>query len=203
MPRTEHHDAPPPPASDHPGVPVAQCWPFGVPGVVQGAELREVRAGGLGQKRVVERTCCVHEAPGDPGRPVAPRRTPAAPGDAGTVSEFLARGVVRPAVVVGPPTVHLTPVVRVESSTGPARRDALASRRREVCKTQESLATEVGVQRSTVARWESGDTTPPLWARPRIANALGVTLDQLDELLGINLVDQNHPQTRNGDAVEQ
>ncbi|PUB27692.1 helix-turn-helix protein [Promicromonospora sp. AC04] len=43
---------------------------------------------------------------------------------------------------------------------------------------------EVGVQRSTVARWESGDTTPSLWARPRIANALDVTLDLLDDLLG-------------------
>lgn len=65
-----------------------------------------------------------------------------------------------------------------------SRRDALARRRREVCKTQEGLAMEVGVQRSTVTRWEAGDTTPSLWARPRIANALGVTLDQLDELLG-------------------
>lgn len=72
-----------------------------------------------------------------------------------------------------------------ETSAVPqSRRDALARRRREVCKTQEGLAMEVGVQRSTVTRWEAGDTTPSLWARPRIANALGVTLDQLDELLG-------------------
>jgi DNA-binding XRE family transcriptional regulator len=72
-----------------------------------------------------------------------------------------------------------------EASAAPqSRRDALARRRREVCKTQEGLAMEVGVQRSTVTRWEAGDTTPSLWARPRIANALGVTLDQLDELLG-------------------
>lgn len=65
-----------------------------------------------------------------------------------------------------------------------SRRLALARRRREVCKTQEGLAMEVGVQRSTVTRWEAGDTTPSLWARPRIANALDLTLDQLDELLG-------------------
>lgn len=71
-----------------------------------------------------------------------------------------------------------------EASSAPqSRRDALARRRREVCKTQEGLAMEVGVQRSTVTRWEAGDTTPSLWARPRIANALDVTLDQLDELL--------------------
>lgn len=71
-----------------------------------------------------------------------------------------------------------------KSAPPQSRRDALARRRREVCKTQEGLAMEVGVQRSTVTRWEAGDTTPSLWARPRIANALDVTLDQLDELLG-------------------
>ena len=77
-----------------------------------------------------------------------------------------------------------------------SRRDALARRRREVCKTQEGLAMEVGVQRSTVTRWEAGDTTPSLWARPRIANALGVTLDQLDELLGAE--SQGQPPSESG-----
>ncbi|WP_185447346.1 helix-turn-helix domain-containing protein [Kribbella qitaiheensis] len=105
-----------------------------------------------------------------------------------------------------PPTTdeptRVAPALRVECSPPPTptRRDALANRRREVCKTQESLAMEIGVQRSTVARWESGDTTPSLWARPRIANALGVTLDLLDVLL-INLVEQNHPQIAKDDVV--
>jgi DNA-binding XRE family transcriptional regulator len=65
------------------------------------------------------------------------------------------------------------------------RRPALAQRRREVCKTQEVLAVEVGVQRTTVARWESGETTPSLWARPRLANALDVSLDALDSILAV------------------
>ncbi|WP_427884674.1 helix-turn-helix transcriptional regulator [Kribbella sp. GL6] len=78
---------------------------------------------------------------------------------------------------------HPAVAERVDDPAVPPRRDALARRRRDVCKTQEGLAAEVGVQRSTVARWESGDTTPSLWARPRIANALDVTLDRLDELL--------------------
>jgi DNA-binding XRE family transcriptional regulator len=69
--------------------------------------------------------------------------------------------------------------------TMPGRRAGLARRRREVCKTQEGLAMDIGVQRTTVARWEAGETTPSLWARPRLANALDVTLDQLDMLLAV------------------
>jgi DNA-binding XRE family transcriptional regulator len=64
-----------------------------------------------------------------------------------------------------------------------SRRHALIQRRRVVCKTQESLAIEVGVQRTTVARWESGDTTPSLWVRPPLADALDVSLDELDGIL--------------------
>lgn len=93
-----------------------------------------------------------------------------------------------------------TRLAPVEQAQGPAsrpRRSALARRRREVCKTQEGLAAEVGVQRSTVARWESGDTTPSLWARPRIANALGMTLDLLDDLLeaGSEATNASSPET--------
>lgn len=44
---------------------------------------------------------------------------------------------------------------------------------------------DIGVERSTVARWEAGETTPSLWARPRLANALAITLDQLDTLLTV------------------
>ncbi|GAA1863921.1 helix-turn-helix transcriptional regulator [Myceligenerans crystallogenes] len=67
------------------------------------------------------------------------------------------------------------------------RRVALARRRREVCKTQEALAFETGVHRTTVARWESGETTPSLWVRPRIANALNIPIDALLALLGADV----------------
>lgn len=90
----------------------------------------------------------------------------------------------------------------MESPTTLPRRDSLARRRRELCKTQERLAMDVGVQRSTVARWESGDTTPSLWARPRIADALGVTLDLLDELLGTSLAGEDLSHMGMGDGVE-
>lgn len=103
---------------------------------------------------------------------------------AAVIVVVLATAEQRPAPVTDGPT-RLATIDRVESPAAVMpRRGALARRRREVCKTQEGLAMEVGVQRSTVARWESGDTTPSLWARPRIANALGVTLDLLDDLLG-------------------
>lgn len=103
---------------------------------------------------------------------------------AAVIVVVLATAEHEPASVNDGPT-RLAAVDRVESPGAVRpRRGALARRRREVCKTQEGLAMEVGVQRSTVARWESGDTTPSLWARPRIANALGVTLDLLDDLLG-------------------
>jgi DNA-binding XRE family transcriptional regulator len=97
-----------------------------------------------------------------------------------------------------------TPLAAVERAGDPAvssRRSALARRRREVCKTQEGLAIEVGVQRSTVARWESGDTTPSLWARPRIANALGVTLDLLDDLLEVDSDGRDVSRAETSDVV--
>jgi transcriptional regulator with XRE-family HTH domain len=46
------------------------------------------------------------------------------------------------------------------------------------------LATAVGVEFSTVGRWERGTLTPQPWRRPRIAKALGVSLDELDVLFG-------------------
>jgi transcriptional regulator with XRE-family HTH domain len=64
------------------------------------------------------------------------------------------------------------------------KREALADRREAMGFTQEKLATAVGVEFSTVGRWERGTLTPQPWRRPRIAKALGVSLDELDVLLG-------------------
>lgn len=63
------------------------------------------------------------------------------------------------------------------------RRAALASRRVMRGYTQEALAEYLGVERSTVARWERGMFTPQPWVRPQLAAALAVTTDQLDALL--------------------
>jgi transcriptional regulator with XRE-family HTH domain len=49
--------------------------------------------------------------------------------------------------------------------------------------TQETLAQEMGVELSTIGRWERGTLTPQPWRRPDLANALKVSLEQLDALL--------------------
>ncbi|WP_035277793.1 helix-turn-helix domain-containing protein [Actinokineospora spheciospongiae] len=63
------------------------------------------------------------------------------------------------------------------------RRDAFAARREQMGYTQESFGSTVGVEFSTVGRWERGDLTPQPYRRPRIAKALGVSLDELGALL--------------------
>jgi transcriptional regulator with XRE-family HTH domain len=62
-------------------------------------------------------------------------------------------------------------------------RQLLARRRRAVGLTQEALAALLDVDRSTVARWERGETEPLPWIRPKLGKSLRVTADRLDELL--------------------
>jgi transcriptional regulator with XRE-family HTH domain len=63
------------------------------------------------------------------------------------------------------------------------RRDALAARREAMGFTQESLAIRLGVELSTVGRWERGTLTPQPWRRRQIAEVLDVSLDHLNVLL--------------------
>lgn len=65
------------------------------------------------------------------------------------------------------------------------QRNGLAVRRRAVGLTQEALAERMQVDRSTVARWESGRTTPQPWMRPRLARLLRVDADGLNDLLTV------------------
>jgi transcriptional regulator with XRE-family HTH domain len=64
------------------------------------------------------------------------------------------------------------------------RRYRLASARKAAGFSQEGLAESVGVERSTVMRWERGETTPQPWARPKLARALGISDQALADLLG-------------------
>jgi len=64
-----------------------------------------------------------------------------------------------------------------------AKRHALADRREIVGHTQETLAEFVGVQPTTVGRWERGETFPQPWSRPKLAEALVVSVEQVDTML--------------------
>lgn len=64
-----------------------------------------------------------------------------------------------------------------------SRRRRLAERRKACGLNQEEFAEAVGVDRSTVQRWESGKNDPQPWQRPRIAKALAITSAELEALL--------------------
>lgn len=70
----------------------------------------------------------------------------------------------------------------------PARRVRFAARRKIVGHSQEQLAERVGVDRSTIVRWESGETEPQPWLRPKIADALQLSIEELNGVL-----DGDHP----------
>jgi transcriptional regulator with XRE-family HTH domain len=63
------------------------------------------------------------------------------------------------------------------------RRYRLAERRKVVGYTQEQLAEQLGVERTTVARWEAGATVPQPWQRRNLADALRVSPEELTALL--------------------
>lgn len=63
------------------------------------------------------------------------------------------------------------------------RRQRFAERRKAVGHSQESFAEAVGVDRSTVGRWERGEIDPHPWQRPKLARVLDLTSAQLDALL--------------------
>ena len=65
----------------------------------------------------------------------------------------------------------------------PVKRQRFAARRKAVGFSQEQLAERLSIDRSTIARWESGDTEPQPWIRPRLARVLQISVDQLDGLL--------------------
>ncbi|GAA0306321.1 hypothetical protein GCM10010302_51250 [Streptomyces polychromogenes] len=59
----------------------------------------------------------------------------------------------------------------------------LAERRRTLGYSQEKLAELLGVDRTTVGRWEGGKTAPQPCQRPCLASALGLSLQELEVLL--------------------
>ena len=55
----------------------------------------------------------------------------------------------------------------------------IATLRKKRKLTQEALGESVGVSRQTIAKWESGESTPDLDMAARLASVLDVTLDDL------------------------
>jgi transcriptional regulator with XRE-family HTH domain len=63
------------------------------------------------------------------------------------------------------------------------KRRRLVLRRKALGHSQEDLASLVGVDRSTVIRWERVETDPQPWLRLKLATVLHVSADELTELL--------------------
>ncbi|MCX5376325.1 transcriptional regulator [Streptomyces sp. NBC_00091] len=59
----------------------------------------------------------------------------------------------------------------------------LAERRKTLGYSQEKLAESLGVDRTTVGRWESGKIAPQPSQRPALASILGISLHELEALL--------------------
>ncbi len=75
------------------------------------------------------------------------------------------------------------------------KREGLVQARKAVGYTQESFAEAVGVDRSTVVRWEAGDHEPSPYLWPKIARLLSVSRDELKEFLRLP------PLVHGGDVV--
>ncbi|MGC4805730.1 helix-turn-helix transcriptional regulator [Micromonospora sp. DT233] len=77
------------------------------------------------------------------------------------------------------------------------KRHRLVQRRKTVGHTQESLAEKLGVDRTTVVRWERVESEPQPWVRSRLADALGVSPEGLSGLLA----DVGAARTQRGDRL--
>lgn len=81
------------------------------------------------------------------------------------------------------------------------KRLRFAQRRKSAGYSQERLAQRLGVERSTVVRWEAGETEPQPWIRPKLAAALKITADELHALID-DVVVQAEPSDRITYALE-
>ncbi|MFF5498954.1 helix-turn-helix domain-containing protein [Streptomyces aquilus] len=77
-----------------------------------------------------------------------------------------------------------------------AKRVRLAQRRKAAGFSQEKLAERLGVERSTVVRWERAETEPQPWVRPKLAAVLKVSANELQSLLDDVTVIQAAPSER-------
>jgi transcriptional regulator with XRE-family HTH domain len=83
-----------------------------------------------------------------------------------------------------------------------AKRMRLAQRRKSAGYSQDKLAERLGIERSTVVRWETAESEPQPWVRPKLAASLNVTLDELESLLDDVTVIQTKPSERMSYVLE-
>ncbi|MBJ6647149.1 helix-turn-helix transcriptional regulator [Streptomyces sp. BSE7-9] len=83
-----------------------------------------------------------------------------------------------------------------------SKRIRLAQRRKSAGYSQEKLAERLGVERSTVVRWETAESVPQPWMRPKLAAVLKVTADELQALLDDVTVIQARPSERMSYVLE-
>lgn len=82
------------------------------------------------------------------------------------------------------------------------KRVRLVQRRKAAGYSQEKFAEHLGVERSTVVRWERAETEPQPWARPKLAAALGITADELQAVLDDVTVVVTEPSERMSYVLE-
>ncbi|WP_370087218.1 helix-turn-helix transcriptional regulator [Streptacidiphilus sp. MAP12-16] len=92
------------------------------------------------------------------------------------------------------------------------KRRGFAERRKAMGYSQESLAERLRVDRSTVGRWETGETEPQPWHRSELCRALRISATQLESLLSpaeaaavspsaiVTQIDARHPD--HGDELD-
>ncbi|MER8033431.1 helix-turn-helix transcriptional regulator [Streptomyces bauhiniae] len=83
------------------------------------------------------------------------------------------------------------------------KRHQLVRRRRALGFTQETLAEALGVERSTVRRWESGDSSPLPFQRPRLARLLRVNTEELEDLMAAASASTSSGRERVGYALRR
>ena len=64
-------------------------------------------------------------------------------------------------------------------TNGGEKMHGIKTQRHKKGMNQKDLAAAIGVDRSTITKWENGTSYPRAWMLPKIADVLGCTVDDL------------------------